>query len=103
GKDQVTSAFGFLVGRAVLNEQAGLPYLPHLVWRTLGRNDYQTGAEGMVRGLSEESDTATLRGLVALESGEMERAGEEFHRALAFAGERPAGSLDGFGGWLIAR
>ena len=103
GKDQVAGAFGRLVGRAVLNEQAGLQYLPQLVWRALARNDFVAAAEGMIRGLTEESDAATLRGLVALEAGEIDRAREHFRQALAFSDERTVGSVRDFGGWPVAR
>ena len=99
----MAGAFGRLVGRAVLNEQAGLQYLPQLVWRALARNDFVAGAEGMIRGLTEESDAATLRGLVALEAGEIDRAREHFRQALAFSDERTVGSVRDFGGWPVAR
>jgi tetratricopeptide (TPR) repeat protein len=99
----VAGTVGGLVGRAVLDEQAGVPYLPQQVWRALARDEFLTGLGGVIRGLSVQADQATVRGLVAREAGEVEAARQAFGTALTLAGEGAAGGGLPFGGRPAAR
>ncbi|MDB5310839.1 MAG: hypothetical protein JWO38_5041 [Gemmataceae bacterium] len=101
--DQVAGVFGLLVGRAVLDEQTGGPFLPHLIRQALGRKSFQSGIGETLAELAQLSDGATIRGLVALEAGEIARTREAFHTALALSPDRSADTRFGFRAWPIAR
>lgn len=92
-----------MVGIGVLDEQPGGPVLPRLFWQVVTPTDYRAGLGAITQGLAEYADAETLRGLIALEAGEVDRARESFLAALKFTPGRPdAGGLD-FPGRPIAR
>ena len=74
-----------------------------MVWRALGRSDFASQVRAASRTLSRESEVTALRGLAALEAGEVERAAEAFRTALRFAPPGPVAEPLGFQGTRIAR
>jgi len=91
------------VGLGVLDEQPATPVLPRLLWRAISPTDFRSGLGTVTQGLVEAADAETLRGLIALEAGEVDRARDAFTTALKFSpGGRADGGLD-FPGRPIAR
>jgi tetratricopeptide (TPR) repeat protein len=92
-----------LVGKSLLDEQPGGSQVQQLVWRALSRSDLQIRIADTGRKLGLQADITVLRGVVALEAGNVPRAREAFRAALAFAPNRWAvgGQLE-FSGRRIA-
>lgn len=95
---------GGLVGKAVLDDRPGPADAPHALWRALRRSDFQTQIADVAQRLGLQADMTVVRGAVALEAGDVARAGAAFRAALAFAPDRVwwgGGELE-FGGRRIA-
>ena len=92
-----------MVGKSLLDEQCGLPFLPQVVFRALGRSDFRTRIAELSQKLGLQAEMTVLRGLVALEAGNIPRAREAFRTALAFSPSRTGttGQLE-FSGRRIA-
>jgi len=73
-----------LIGQAILAEQPGPESVPHRLSRALVRRTFRTHVAGLARDLRKEADATVLRGLLALEEGEVDLAEEAFRTALAF-------------------
>jgi tetratricopeptide (TPR) repeat protein len=92
---RVAKEVGGLVGRAVLDDQLGGPYLPGVVFAALSRSDFRTRIGEISQKLALVADVTVLRGLIALEAGNIARAREAFRAALAFSSTRwGEGQLD---------
>lgn len=73
-----------LTGKAVLDARPGSPVLADLPWRVLVESDYRAELGAAERELANQCDILAVRGLVALEAGDTDRALESFRAALAF-------------------
>jgi hypothetical protein len=95
-----------LIGQAVLEEHPGADPVPLLLWRALRRGQLHGRVLDLARGMRQEADGAVLRGLLALEQGDVEEAEVAFRVALALWGDeaaaRSGASLD-FNGRTVAQ
>jgi tetratricopeptide (TPR) repeat protein len=94
---RTSRVFAVLVGQLLRTEQPGGVGLSAAVSRVLGRFDFRSEVQKVVRELAPRSDAAVLRGLLALEAGEMAQAREAFRASLACAPDSPA-----VGGWTVS-
>jgi hypothetical protein len=91
------------VGRAVLDEQPSGGLLPLLLWRALGQYEFGNRLPRLTDVMRSDADLTVLRGLVALEEGDVEEAEVAFRLALeVWGGGTDAGGLD-FEGRVIAQ
>jgi hypothetical protein len=95
--------FAALAGRAVLDEQPGGLGLPAALARAQARFTFWSAVRQGVSGLAERADYAVLRGLLALEAGEVEHARRDFRAALACSPDVPPGAGLDFPGRPVAR
>ncbi|MBP3954821.1 hypothetical protein J8F10_05935 [Gemmata sp. G18] len=100
---QVGKEVAGLVGKTLLDEQPAGFILPQLPWRTLGRPEFENRIAERSRKLARSADILMLRGLVALEAGNIDRARESLHAALAFSPNRWGGGQLAFNGQTVAR
>jgi tetratricopeptide (TPR) repeat protein len=77
-----------LVGRALLDERPGGLFLPGFTARAFGRATFEVRIAEITQQLGRSADVQVLRGLVALESGNVDRARESFRAALALSPNR---------------
>jgi hypothetical protein len=99
---RTAGVFAALTGRAVLGEQpAGLD-LPAALARVLARFEFQSALGQVAAGLAGRADAAVVRGLLALEAGEVDRARAGFRAALAYSAETPSGGGLDFNGRPVA-
>ena len=73
-----------LVAQAILSEQPGPVTVPHRLGQGLVRRTFRTHVAALARELRKEASSTVLRGLLALEEGEVSLAEEAFRTALAF-------------------
>jgi tetratricopeptide (TPR) repeat protein len=78
GLTQAREIVATLVGQMILVR----PAMPHLLWRSLERIVFSPRIGGLVQAFRREADTTVLRGLLALEQGEVEEAEIAFREAL---------------------
>jgi hypothetical protein len=97
----VREAMAFGLGQAVLEGSLEYESLPWRAHAFLRRVEFVRSTVGMAPQLQGEADLNVLRGLLALECGDAERAKRCFERALAMRGGGGQGSLD-FGSRAIA-
>ena len=71
---EVVAIIGRLIQKTLHDAQPGGSYLPHLAVRTLSQANLQTNLTDMVRMLVRQCEVAVLRGLLALEAGNIDRA-----------------------------
>ncbi len=100
---RTASVFAFLAGRAVLDEQLGGVGLPAVVSRALARYEFRSAVRQEAAGLAGRADAAVLRGLLALEAGDVGRARAAFRAALTYSVDSPAGGGLVFDGRPVAR
>jgi hypothetical protein len=100
---RTAAAFAALAGRALLDEQPGGLGLPAALSRALARFRFWSAVRQVVGGLAVRADSAVLRGLLALEAGEVEQARAAFRAALACLPDAPAGGGFDFKGRPVAR
>jgi hypothetical protein len=95
-----------MIGQAVLDEQPGGGNLIYLLRRPFARAEFPNQIAGFARGLRREADVTVLRGLIALEEGEVDAARDSFRTALALwkdeASAASGAGLD-FNGRVIAQ
>jgi tetratricopeptide (TPR) repeat protein len=72
-----------LLGRQLLDEQPFGVALPALAWRAVLRAEFASAVAGVAQGLRQEADARVLRGLLALEQGDVAEAKAAFRLALA--------------------
>jgi hypothetical protein len=99
-------AMAAVVGQGVLNEHLAGLSLGHLFWQPQSRRDLHVRTGGLAASIRQEADATVLRGMLALEAGEVELAADDFRRALAAWGG-PAAAASGagidFNGRVIAQ
>jgi tetratricopeptide (TPR) repeat protein len=71
-----------VVGQAALDEQPGAGGLGWLIGRALPRADYDRRVTGLTREIQRAADASVLRGLIALEAGDVGEAEVAFRLAL---------------------
>jgi hypothetical protein len=94
--------FALLAGRAVADEQRNAVGLPAALARAFAWSEFGTAVRRESAALALRADAATLRGLLALESGEVAAARESFRSALAHSADTPGGGGLAFNGWETA-
>ncbi len=99
---QVSMELARLVGTSLLDEQAGVSYLPQLLIRTLSRNDTRTRIADIAQTLGLRAEVLVIRGLVALEAGNIPCAREAFRESLVFSPTRWGSGQLVFDGRLVA-
>jgi tetratricopeptide (TPR) repeat protein len=95
--------FAALTGRALLDEQPVAFGLPALVARALARFEFRTAIQEAVTRLGERADADVVRGLLALEAGDVDRARAAFRTALSHSAATPEGGGLDFNGRPVAR
>jgi hypothetical protein len=98
---EVAAVVASFVGQRALNARPGGLGAAGAVVRELTRTAFESQLAQVDQALAHQGDTATLRGLVALEAGDVAAARAAFRSALAFT-DPVAGGLD-FAGRPIAR
>jgi hypothetical protein len=95
-----------LVAQALLEERPGAEGVPSLLWRAWRRGDLHKRVTDLAWGMRQEADATVLRGLLALEQGDVGEAEVAFRVALALWRDETAAAsgagLD-FGGRVIAQ
>jgi tetratricopeptide (TPR) repeat protein len=95
-----------LIGQRVLGEHPGKTSFFDAFWKTAERMQYRVRLEELVKNLKREADVIVLRGLLALEEGNVDEAEIAFREALSFwkdaATAASGGGLD-FNGRIIAQ
>jgi hypothetical protein len=95
-----------LVAQAVLDQQTGTATLPDLAWRAQRGFDFRRRLASVVYRLAQEADALVLRGLLALEAGDVDDAEVAFRLALLSWRDEAAaaggGGID-FGGRVVAQ
>jgi tetratricopeptide (TPR) repeat protein len=95
-----------LIGRRVLEEQVGPVSLPELIRRTSDRFEFRNRIAGLAQSLRREADVTVLRGLLALEEGEIDEAEIAFRVALSYWKDADAAASGGgleFNGRAVAQ
>jgi hypothetical protein len=70
------------MGQTILDEQPGLPNLPFLLERAMSRLRFRSQIDSVARNMKRRADVLVLRGLLALEQGDVVSADEHFRLAL---------------------
>jgi hypothetical protein len=95
-----------LVGQRVLGEHSSTSALSDGFWKTAGRMHFRNRVGEFAKALKREADVTVLRGLLALEQGDVEEAEIAFREALSVWKDADAaasgGGLD-FNGLAIAQ
>jgi len=92
-----------LVGQAILNDQVGAGSMLHLLWRRYGRLQFHSRIMGLSTSLKQQADAHVLRGLLALEEGEVDEADAAFRLALTLWQDDAADSGLDFNGRIAAQ
>jgi tetratricopeptide (TPR) repeat protein len=80
---QFREVMAVLVGRRVLEEQATGRTPPELLLRAFGRAEFRQRVARVAQGMKREAEVNVLRGLLALEEGDVEEAESAFREALS--------------------
>jgi len=72
-----------IIAQTVLDEQLAIPSLAHQVVRVLRHAEFQSGISAMAENLKQEANAGTLRGVLALEEGDVKEAKAAFDMAFA--------------------
>ncbi len=88
---QIRVTIAGLIGKALLDEQPGGVIQSQLTWHLFGRLEFEDRVAEISQRLARSADVLVLRGLVALESGNIDRARESFREALALSPDRRGG------------
>lgn len=99
----VVSEVGALLGKAVLDIGPGVPPLQQWTWNEVNRADMELSFNKFPKTLRLQADMQVLRGVMALEGGNRERAADVFRNALTFSPNPSGGGQLEFGGRTIAR
>jgi hypothetical protein len=106
GSVQFREVMALLAANRVLDEQPAGGSLFDLLRRAQGRFDFYNRITGLAQRLRREADVTVLRGLLALEEGEVDEAEIAFREALSYwedaAAAASGGGLD-FNGRAIAQ
>ncbi len=99
--EQVAADVGVLLGKALLDRSPGAASAPRLAIQTLTDYDFRTAVARYGTQLGRLSDVLVLRGLVALEAGDVAGARAAFRAALAYSPSRWGdGRLEFNGRWV---
>lgn len=93
------------IGQATLDACAAAGSAPALAWAAFRQGEFSGQVTSLVQSLRKEADVAVLRGLLALEAGDVDQARAAFRSALALWGSEAAaasGSGLDFSGRIIA-
>ena len=94
-------ALAMLVARRALEEwPVGAPY--QLRW-PFGRAEYARGVSSLIENMEKQADILVLRGLIALEQGDIESAGGAFQVALEFSQDESKDDGLDFPGRVVAQ
>jgi hypothetical protein len=85
-----------MIGQAVLEEAPGPWSMAGQLWRDFRRGDFRNRVGGLARILRQEADATVLRGLLALEQGDVDEAEVAFRLALGLWKD-PAAAASGAG------
>jgi len=100
------TAMARLIGQALLNEQLGPQALPQRLWRAVLGMEFRDGVISLARSLQHDADATVIRGLLALEQGDVDEARRTFRLALSLWRDEAAAAsgagLD-FGGRIVAQ
>jgi tetratricopeptide (TPR) repeat protein len=87
-------AMALLVGKMFLEGAPGPESIPQQLWRARSRSDFINGLGDLVQGRRQHADQLALRGLLALEAGETDRAERLFRESLSLRlGGREGGAV----------
>jgi tetratricopeptide (TPR) repeat protein len=105
GPDPTRTAgvFALLTGRALLDGRPCGQGMPADAWGAVVRFLFWSAMQEEIAALTRRADSSVLRGLIALEAGEMDRARLAFQAALAISAESPAGVGVRFNGEQVGR
>jgi len=95
-----------LVGQRVLGEHSSTSALSDGFWKTAGRMQFRNRLGEFAKALKREADVTVLRGLLALEEGDVEEAEIAFRQALSVwkdAESAASGSGLDFNGRVVAQ
>jgi tetratricopeptide (TPR) repeat protein len=99
--ERYREAMALVIGRRVLDEQpAGVPY--QFRW-PFGRAEFGQSVGTLSENLKKEANILVLRGLIDLEEGEVDNAGDAFHVALELWRDESTGGGMDFEGRVIAQ
>jgi tetratricopeptide (TPR) repeat protein len=99
--EQYREALAVVIGRRVLDEfPGGVPY--QYRW-PFGRAEFVRSVETLSESLKKEANILVLRGLIDLEEGEVDEAGDAFHVALDLWRDEAAGGGMDFEGRVVAQ
>jgi tetratricopeptide (TPR) repeat protein len=101
--DLLGREIGLRVGKAVLDEAIGAQTPPQAAILAVNRSDYLGQIDGMTRAAGRSADVTVVRGLIALESGDIDRAAEALRHALSLSPQRSGGGQLEFKSRPIAR
>lgn len=89
---RVADGYAQLIGSLVLEERVGMQKtMSNLIAGQLGRMDFNSGVTEFSQILSKRADASTLRGILALEAGEIELARDSFRAALELSVDQKDG------------
>ncbi len=97
------SEVGGLVGKSLLDQQPGGFSIAQLISGALSRQDLAGRVLEITDGLKRQADVYVVRGLIALEAGNIDRAREAFREALQFSPNRSGGGQLDFNGRRVAQ
>jgi tetratricopeptide (TPR) repeat protein len=100
---EVAAGLANAIGQSLLDEQVAAPLLPRLFLQASAQMELQSAVQGMMQELATSADAEVIRGLVALEAGEIGQAREAFNSALVYAPARPGDAGLDFRGLWTAR
>ncbi len=104
--NELNRTMAAIAGEAVLDLQAGGRSIPNVLWRAYRQVQFRSRFAAIARDLRQQADATVLRGLMALEQGDISEAAKNFRLALAtWKGEAAAASGAGldFNGRTIAQ
>lgn len=91
-----------LIGKSLLDAQAGPNLFQQLLWGEVNRSDPRGAVAQLAQQLGRQADMTVLRGVIALEAGNIPRARETFHAALSYSLPHWGGGQLEFEGRAIA-
>jgi hypothetical protein len=85
---QATDIAAMLVAEGFLTQRPGENSLDALIWRIAGEQKFATGLGELVEVIAHQNEVNALRGLVALEVGDIAAAKRHFEAVTAFTTDR---------------
>jgi len=91
-----------VVGMGVLDGLSSSGHFDHLAWQALSRADLQKRVADIAQTIGKQANMNTLRGVIALEAGNISRAREAFRSALLYSPNSWGGGQLEFSGRRVA-